>query len=61
VRAFGNQQGIERAVCFECFANRVDSGEAVHFELCLHNVAPFRLGGRSRGWFQNARLKAGAT
>ena len=32
VGALCNQQGIERAVCFQCFANRVDSGKAVHIE-----------------------------
>ena len=40
VRAFGNQQGIERAVCFQRFANRVDSGKAVHFERSFLFVVP---------------------
>src|SRR5665213_1029219 len=30
VRAFGNHQGIELAVCFECFANCVDSRQTIH-------------------------------
>jgi hypothetical protein len=38
MRAFGNQDRIERAARLERFAHRVDSGEAFHTERCV----PFR-------------------
>src|SRR5450759_2049704 len=35
MRALCNHQGIERAACFQRFANRVDASKAVHIEVYL--------------------------